>query len=288
MTRVLLPLLLIAIGCKESSALTPFDEADSMIRDLGRARELYRKAAATDPDPRRRDKATIRVARIDWHVFHDAASARATLAKVPATSAEAAQAALTAARFELSLARDYGAARAAAERALKLAKEDADRNDAHLVHAEATIEEARQARLAGRCPADGEALRAAMLELQGVIDTIGPLVDPARLLLNGALMSGDDATVLQAWRWYYADVPSAVPASIPARRELGHALAKARLFEEAELVLRDPCAPAAPDAASSDVLAYAASVRRVRALAEEHHRAIARGTNDDSALRRRC
>lgn len=286
MRRVLLPLLLIAVACKGSSALSPFDEASSMTRDLGRARELFRKAAASDSDPRRRDRATIRAARIDWHVFHDAASARTTLAKVPATSAEAGAAALERAHLELHLIHDYAAARAAAQRAVELAQRQADRDDARLLVAAATIEEARDARLAGRCPADGEALRAALAEVRAVIDTIGPLVDPARLLLNAALMSGDDATALEAWRWYYADVPAAVPASIPARRELGHALARAKLFEEAELVLRDPCAPAPPDAATSDVLAYAASLRRMRTIADEHHRAIALGTNDDSALRK--
>jgi hypothetical protein len=281
MRRVLLPLLLLAIACKGSSALSPFDEADSMTRKLGRARELYRKAAISDPDPKRRDRAHIRAARIDWHVFQDATSARTTLAKV-----QDAESALERARMEIHLTHDFKAARAAADRAMQVATKQADNVDAHLLHATATIEEARQARLAGRCPKDVDALRSAMVELRGVIDTIGPQVDPSRLLLNAALMSGDDATALQAWRWYYADVPSAVPASIPARPELGYALAKSKLFEEAELVLRDPCAPAEADAATRDLLTYATSLRRVRTLADEHHRAIARGTNDDDKMRK--
>lgn len=281
MRRVLLPLLLVVLACKGSSALSPFDEAESMTRDLGRARELYRQAAASDPDPKRRDKALIRAARIDWHVFQDAAAARATLAKLQNFDA-----ALELARIEIHLTRDFNAARAAADRALRMAKDEADRRDAQIARTATTVEEARQARIAGRCPADREALHASIVQLHAIIDALGPLIDPSRMLLNAALMSGDDATVLQAWRWYYADVPSAVPASIPARRELGHALAKAKLFEEAELVLRDPCAPAAPDAATRQILEHAAALRRMKVVADEHHRSIARGTNKDRALRK--
>ena len=281
MNRALLPSLLLLVACK-SSSLPPFDRADSMTRDLGRARELYRQAASSDPDPLRRERANIRAAHIDWYVFHDAARARATLANVAT-----AEAALEAARLETQLTHDFNAARAAAMRAMSLAKKREEVNDAHLLHAAATIEEARQARLAGRCSADGEALAAAIAELRGVIDTTGPSIEPSRSLLSAALMAADHATAMQAWRWYYADVPAAVPASLPARDSLAHALAKSKLFEEAELVLRDPCTPSTPDdAATRDLLSYAASLRRLRGVAAEHHRAIARGENDDDAMRR--
>ena len=279
--RLFLALLLL-VSCNAESKVAPFDEAESLTHDLTRARELYRQVATKDADAVQRDRAAIRAARIDWYVFHDAASARTWLGRVGPASSRRAAASVETARMELELTRDFNAARAAAARALAEAKTRSDADDAHVLHAAAAIEEARVSR---RCPAP--ALNTAVAEVRAVIDEAGPTVDTSLLLLGGALMAGDDANALQAWRWYYADTPGAVPPSIPARRELGLALAKARLYELAELVLADPCAPIPPDAATQELTTYAASLRHLRAIAAEQHRAIARGVNDDGAAKKK-
>jgi hypothetical protein len=147
------------------------------------------------------------------------------------------------------------------------------------------------ARIAGRCIDDRAAIATAIPELQQAIAVGGPLIEPARLLLDASLMAGDGATTLQAWRWYYADRPSGIAAvdgqlaaALPAwkRRDIGLALAASRLFPEADLVLRDPCAKEkiAHDPATRDIVTYAASLRRLAALASGHYRNVAAHAGD--------
>jgi hypothetical protein len=152
--------------------------------------------------------------------------------------------------------------------------------------AAANVEQARRARLGGKCADDGALLRTAMSDLSSAIETEGPDVESWRLLLDAALLLHDDTAALRAWRWYYADVPAVVPASIGERGGLGLALAKARLFEEAELVLADPCAPLQTTAEMKDVVAYAAVLRSVAARTEEHNRVVGRGGDDVAAFKK--
>ena len=183
---------------------------------------------------------------------------------------------------------DFTAARGAAEKALALAQTLIDRETALVRGAQATNEQARRRRLAGTCSPDGEAIQGAITDLRKAIDAGGPVLDSSRALLNAALMAGDRATMAQAWRWYFGDVPSVVPPLAADRRSVGLALATARLFPEAELVLRDRCVPAVPatDEAIGDVLAYAAALERLSRIAITHYRAVAKGAEDDGAFER--
>jgi hypothetical protein len=257
-----------------------------MGRDMRRTRDLFLDAAKSDPDPLRRQQALIRAARIDWYVFHDMRTARSTLAAVPDSSVEASFAHAERARLETELARDFVTARKEAVAAYVLARSGRDRDQALTLGAAATVEEARQARIAGRCPPDRERVVRAVADLIAAISGTGPTLERSRLLLDAALFAGDLPTVQKAWRWYYADVPALVPDALSDRRTLGLALAAARLYEEADLVLRDPCAdaPVSSDAAIRDILVYAAFTRRVSALAAEYHRTVAAGTADRIAF----
>ncbi|HEX3109537.1 MAG TPA: hypothetical protein VHU41_10620 [Thermoanaerobaculia bacterium] len=260
-----------------------FDQAEALStgRDLAKARDLYHDAAIHDPDPKRRDEAAIAAATLDWYVFHDTAAAKEEFARVSDSSAEASRAWSERASMELELTRDFSEARADAARASALAQTLADRERAALRSAAAAIEPVRQAHLDQKCSGNETVLREAEAILDSAIRDGGPTIDSARLLLDAALLSRDDATALKALKWYYAAVPALVPSSVSDRRRFGLALAHARLYAEAELVLANPCEPAlTADNAIQDVLAYSAALRRITARVAEHHRAIARGADD--------
>jgi hypothetical protein len=293
---LLAPAIVIAC-CSASPTAAPFDEAENLwlSRDIPKARRLYIRAAATDPDPVRRDRAAIRAAALDWHVFQDAAAARTRLASVKPESTEYAMAWLHRARLETELAHD-DAAREAAQRAFAAARTSSERALALTRGAAATIQRATTARIAGRCLDDTAALTAAIVELHQAIDLGGPLLEPSRLLLDAALITRDGASALQAWRWYYADKPSGI-AAVDAQlatallawksRDIALALAASRLFPEADLILRDPCVKEGPagDPVTRDLVTYAASLRRLDALASAHYRSVAAHAGDGNLKR---
>ncbi len=283
-------LLLLLLGFASTGrAASPFDEAENgaMSRDQRRVRDLYAKAAESDPDVHRRDQARIRAARIEWYILHDPAAARGGLAKVAATSREASAALAERSRLECELVHDFDAARKAAQLAYAAASTQADRDEALTRAAAATLEEARSQRDRGKCP-DRPALSESIAGLRQAIAGSGPTVERTLMLLDAGLLAHDDVAVLSAWRSYYADLPALVPSSVDDRKAVGLALASARLFAEAELVLRDPClaTPIATDAVVQDILAYSASMRRLTALAAGYHRGIAAGTSDTKAFTR--
>ncbi len=289
----LLLVVVIALGCRSTAVSKwPYDAAENLIgtRAMRRARELYIQAAATDPDPARRDRALLRAADLDWYVFHDAASARTRLASIGAGSRERAKAWIELARLETELTHDDDAARRAATQALASARTSADRAEALTRGAAATVEQAMRSRLSGTCPNDAAALASAIADLRQAIELAGPLLEPSRLLLDAALMTGDNANVLQAWRWYYADRPAGVAsaegklASATTRRSLVSALAQSRLYPEADLVLRDPCsAQKVPeDRETKDLVTYAAFLRRLTAITAEHDRSVAAGLDEET------
>src|SRR5258708_17745556 len=137
------------------------------------------------------------------------------------------------------------------------------------------IDAVRRQRLAGHCAGTTE-LRSQIADLQTLIARDGPRIESLQLLLDAALMTSDLPTATEAWRLYYG----ATPTFGDDRRTLGLALAKAKFFTEAELVLRDPCTkrPANDDAAISDVVAYAGYLRRVHDLTDEYYRNITIGS----------
>jgi hypothetical protein len=255
---------------------SPYEAADAAVQqhEFRRARDLYHQAAAAEHDPERRSLATARAANIEWRVMHDLAAARRTLADATDTKTL-----IERARAEGELAHDWTTAHAFTQRAIAAATKREDRRRAALIDAEVLVRPIRDARIAGRCmPAEG--LASVIPSVRAVVDREGPLLGASRLLLNAAILNNDHQTLVDAWRWYYGAAPD-VPAD---RRELGLALAKAKFFDEASLVLADPCSPAIEDAEVRDVLAYAASLRHVRDIADEHYRQISLGTADVDAF----
>jgi hypothetical protein len=254
----ILPLILLALSCAATPPDRAFDEAEAIAhqQDQKRVRDLYRAAAKGDPDPLRREKAALRAANLEWRVFRSAAAARELLAPLDTTDAHCERA-----RVELELTHDISAARAAATKALAAAKTKEDRQKATLASARISIEEKRYAD--------------AVTAITTIIDAAGPRTMTSRLLLRAAILAGDDATALRAFRWYYADVPQLVPAAIANRQELGHALAKARLYQEAALILDDPA-----------IDAYAAALERIEKLVDEHYRKAATGDESQRTFRK--
>src|SRR5262249_19265776 len=256
-----------------------FDDAQRAYanRDLPRARELFHSAAKSDPDPERRARALARAANIEWRILHDLDAARKTLGD----SSEALPL-IERARAEAELAHDYAAARSFAAKALAAAQKRQQKRQAIVVDAEAALTPLREARFAGRC-VPPESLTAIETSIQQMIDRDGPLIAPDRILLQCAILLNDRPAMLRAWRWYYGSLPDVVPED---RRGLGEALANARLFDEAALVLDDPCASTRiDDPASRQIVSYAAALRQIRAVTDEHYRQLALGNNDTMQFR---
>jgi hypothetical protein len=207
------------------------------------------------------------------------------------------------ARLNADVRGDFAAARAAAQRALTTATTDLDRLQAVAALAAAIVEPVRRARFAGKCGDDTAMLATAENELKRIIDRVGPMPPSAQLLLDAALLSNDGPAVLAAWRAYYGAVAESVllapagavlaqklpswrgpDASADERRAVGLALADSRFYDEAALILTDPCAGHRPDdRRSADVAAYAATLRDLREKTEEYYRNVAlrRGKPDD-------
>lgn len=279
MVRRLLFVTLIVSMCRGAEPQTDaFDAAQRAYadRDFRRARELFHSAAEADPDPQRRARALARAANLEWRILHDLDAARRTLA-----NSSDALPLIERARAEAELAHDDAAARAFAARALNAAQKRDQRRGAIIVDAMAALTPMREGRLAGRCVAAGS-LVAVKASVKQLIDRDGPLIEPARILLQCAILTNDRPAILQAWRWYYGSLP-VVPED---RRGLGEALADARFFDEAALVLDDPCAPARiDDAGAREIVSYAAALRRIRAITDEHYRQLSLGNNDVAQFR---
>jgi hypothetical protein len=265
--------------------------------DFVRAADLYRAAAANDPDPKRRDLAAIRLANIDWRIRHDAAAAERDLQLVRQDGEEWANAWTERARMAGELRSDFSAERELAARAMALATRPLDRARAALVYASAIVEPQLRARIEGRCTSDLDSLAAAAKEVNAIVQVAGYSPIVARAQLDIALLSNDGSAALTAWRGYYgptsqssllagpaatlaAQLPAWGGADAPAaqRREAGLALADSRFFTEAMLVLHDPCAKqslAADDARINDLVAYATTIRSVGTATDEYYRKVA-------------
>src|SRR3954447_9126965 len=106
-----------------------FDAAEGAAssRDFDSARALYRLAMEKDPDPKQRDLAALRLAKIEWRIDHDAAAAKRELARIPDDHEEGADAWIERARIEGELIGNFATSRKAAQHAQRLAKQDLDR-----------------------------------------------------------------------------------------------------------------------------------------------------------------
>ena len=257
-----------------------FDDAQRAYadRDFVKARELFHTASQSDPDPERRTRALARAANIEWRILHDLNAARRTLA-----GHSEALALIERARAESDLAHDYAAARAFAAKALAAAEKRREKRQAAVVDAEAALTPVREGRLTGKC-VSADSLTSIENSIQQVIDRDGPLIGPDRILLQTAILLNDRPAMLRAWRWYYGALPEAVPED---RRGLGEALANAKFFDEAALVLDDPCAGARiDDPQSRQIVSYAAALRKIRAITDEHYRQLSLGNDETKQFRK--
>jgi predicted negative regulator of RcsB-dependent stress response len=295
-----------------TATTSPFDDAVAAAEgyNFRRAETLFREAAKIDTDPRRRDLARIRLASIQWRIEHQPAEARKTLAAVGGKSEQAALAWVERARIDAELLGDFAAARADAQHAVAAVRKPEERMGAVYVQAYAEVEPVRRARLAHRCTQPSFA-REAMTELHTAIEQNGPLLEHTRLLLDAALIVNDGPAALAAWRSYYRLSPEIAPPALLAgpaatlqallpswkdatqtpdvRRRVGLALADSRLFDEAALVLSDPCAShplPARDRETAGVVRYAASLRKIAAIADEYYRQVALGRGNADRFKR--
>lgn len=239
--KLLLPLLLV-FAC--AAAKPPFDEAESLQngQQQDRVRDLYRAAAKSDPDPLRREKAALRAAFLEWRVFRNDAAAKELLAPLDTTDAW-----LLRARMDMDFA--------SVQKALAAAKTKEERRNANIAFATIAVEQRRE-------------LPRAIELLENVIAEAGPRIETSRLLLKAALLAGDNATALRAFRWYYADVPALADA-----KDLGKALVEGRLYEEAALIVKD-----------QDVLDCAKAIKSLRDIIDDHYRKAATGDENVRAF----
>lgn len=297
------------LRCGGAAPATAFDAAEEAIgaNRFARARELFREAAEKDPDAKQRDRALINLAQLDWRVFHDATAARADLARVKSGSSQYANSLSSRARLEAELVFDFPAAQKFAQAAVAAATKRDDRRWALVARAITEIEPHLRARRANQCT-DTSSLRDAEASMRALINRDGPLLAPVGRMFDAALLLDDGPAMLDAWRWYYGITPNApmpnllvqpaatlarvlpswrgAAASTAERRELGLALAASRMFPQAALVLRDPCArePRPHDAEVDTLLAYADALRRIHDFADEYYRQVALGNAKKSTL----
>jgi hypothetical protein len=280
MRSALFSVLLLSSSCPATPPppASRFDAAEQAVsaRNFVRARELYHEAMANEPDVERRAKARARAGNIEWRMLHDLNAARVTLA-----DATDEQGLIERARAELELAHDAPAAHAFALKAIAAATKHSDLRRARIADAYILIRPVRDARLDRRC-ADAEQLRPVVASMRTLIENDGPYISAAAALLNAAILTNDRDAMLAGWRAYYGKDPADVPAD---PQGLGLALARDKFFDEAALVLADPCA-AKPveDSNARDVVAYAAALRRIREVTEEHYRHVPLGDADADAF----
>jgi hypothetical protein len=295
----MLALLALVLAADVVTADHAYDAAEAAVSrlDFGSARELYRLAMVEDPNPKQRDAAAVRLANIEWRIDHDPAAVEKDLARIQDDSEQAASAWIERARMKMELGEDFKAARDAAKHALRVAQRDRDRDRAISLDALATLKPVLRARLSGRCEGGAQPLAPAKDGLAALISRAGPTPAVAAGLLDAALLADDGATALKAWRLYYgataqssilapaaATLSSQLPrwrgveATAQQRRAVGLALAASRFFDEADLVLRDPCARRrvdTDDPGVAAVVAYAAAMRPVRQETGEYYREVA-------------
>jgi hypothetical protein len=280
MRSAFLSVLLLSSICPAAppAPASRFDAAEQAVdaRNFLRARDLYHDAMRSEPDAERRAKAAARAGNIEWRILHDLAAARVTLA-----NATDAPGLIERARAELELAHDPSAAHAFALKAIAAATKQDDVRRARLADAYILIRPVRDARLEHRC-VDAEQLRPVVASMRTLIENDGPFISAAAALLNAAILTNDRDAMLASWRAYYGTEPGNVPED---PQGLGLALARDKFFDEAAMVLADPCAAKPVDDSNArDVVAYAAALRRIRELTEEHYRHVALGDADADAF----
>jgi hypothetical protein len=210
------------------------------------ARPLVDRTSDGSPD------AELRLANVEWRIDKNPAAARARLTKLGTFDAY-----LELARFEPS----------AIDHAEKLAKTKADERAVKRARARILVEQ-------------GNAREAIPL-LRALIADEGPRLRTARLLARAGVMTRDRAAMMEGIDGYYRGRPHLIAgayASLATAADdaaLARALAGIRFFDEAALL--------APD---SRIARYAAMLKRMEQIADEHYRQIMLGRDSGRALKK--
>jgi hypothetical protein len=290
----------------------PFVRAERafMQHQLAAAERAYRDVLASDTVEEHRIEAAATLANLAWRVHRDTAAANRWLARIPlprgrfATVRER-----VLMRLEFN---DAAGARIAARSAEQAAVTDSERREAVTLRARAAVEPALRARLAGQpvAAADSAALEAAVAELVPTVLHGPGMLEPARLLLHGAILTENGAAALAGWRSYYlvgtgesAAAPLAEPRraldSLLPRLTAGHetpaervaivqALGRSRWFASAAALA---LAPATGDVGGDaparvhELIAYARFVGDVERITNDFYRATLLGRSDSVAWR---
>ncbi|HET8624213.1 MAG TPA: hypothetical protein VFM14_11660 [Gemmatimonadales bacterium] len=289
----------------------PFVRAERafMQHELAAAEKAYREVMAEDTVTDHRIEAAATLANIAWRVHQDTGSANRWLARMPLPRGRFAT---VRERVLMRLAFGNAAgAQAAAEKRLPSAITASERQEAVSLKARAVIEPALTARLAGQpIPRrDQAAIEARVSELLPLVEGAPGLLEPARLLLAGAILSANGPAALTAWRSYYlvgtgdsASAPLAAPRQaldtlLPRlRRGLAspeitlatvRALAGSRWFAAAAALAlgSDQAAMDSMPADVAEVIAYARFVADVQRTTDEYYRRTLLGTSDSAAWR---
>jgi hypothetical protein len=280
--RFLFPALAILLITCGNDSRPPLDRADEAATSAHyrEAAKLYAQAATPT--------AELRLANIEWRVFADDAAARARLTRLLQTE-KAFDAQIELSRLALRRGR-YAIAESAARDAGKIASTNAERRRAVMAQVRAVVEDATAQAAqqgTGARAANAERLRASIAALRGIIVVAGPRLEPARLLARAGLLAGDRAVMMEGIDSYYHVSPFSGPpqliasayaelASAPDDASLARALAGVRFFDEAALV--------APP--GSEIARYAAMLKRMETIVDEHYRQIGLGHEHGRALRK--
>ncbi len=286
-----------------STALNNASDAN-FRHDIEQEREILKAAEQLAGTVEDRADVQQRLAVLDWRYAANFDAARKRLQKAAADFGTA-ETWLAMARMELAAGR-YKAAREAANKAMGAADTETLRQQAYVAAARPVVAGSIIQRSSGQ-PIDAGLLTGALQQLDKVVGGEAGTLESARLLMQAALLLGDGATALHAWRAYFQLAPGQpLPNAIadggavlervlkkwsgPGKNdtddgELIQALQHSRFFTEADLIARHPNIPEAVLSRSNiqDLLNYVKTIKNLRAHTEEYYRQTSIGSGDLSA-----
>ncbi len=282
----LIPLALALLGVVSPDPAFLRAESAFMRHDLVAAEPAYREVLATDTVTQHRVTAAVTLASLAWRVRGDTVAANRWLRQAPGGRGRFA-AARERARMRLAFG-DVTGARAAAHRAAQAATTAAERLDAEVLLGRVVIEPALAARLGTGSAAVGSGvLTATVARLLAAVERSPGALEPARLLVAGAILAENGPAALTGWRSYYpidtgdtvtgvlAEPRRALDSLLPRLRPeraapderliIAHALAASRLFAAAAALTLG-------DQRARDVVTYARFLHDIERLTNEFYR----------------
>jgi hypothetical protein len=307
----MIPLLLALFGSIHADPAFVRAERAFMQHDLAGAERAYREVLASDTAVGHRIQAAVTLASLAWRVRRDTAAANRWLRRAPdprGRFATVRERALMRLAFG-----DLRGARAAADSAIDTATSSGEREDAVTVLGRTAIEPALAVRLTGEAPPGDQSgtIRTATRRLLASVSDAPGALEPARLLLAGAVLIEDGPAALAGWSSYYlvaagdrstgwlagprrvleSYLPGLRPGSLTAaeRRQLVQALADSRLFTAAAALAVAPGSdgrrPAEVDPSAHDVVVYARFLTDVERTTDEYYRRTMLGEAGPAAWR---